>query len=401
MAMRMDAGYAELVDRSRRAHCANRNPAAITATDIARARLYDYGYRGQVIGTFHATKVALEQLPPGHASADAWRTRANEALDDLANLAMDPVSADHKAVISSFHRYHTGILRVLDSLDQEASLAGSIHLDRIASLFRTAVETISNSGGLPLAQDTHAPEQASFVVPSLGIVIVPLVYGDYHSWNLAWLAGEERNVPAHQHERGVEIHLGYDPTHGETVLGDARCRCDEGYAMPIPPQTRHGWVNTSEEPHHVPFIFGSLDHGGWGVFLDVEARTEPVAALKPVDREGPEFANMVYLERELDRLDTPGPTVRDILIDHRATDRDGTGGLELAASRVGSDRFSLMLDRYRIISIARGTGRVRIAGLEQSVGPHDHFGVPAGMPAEILATGDRPLVMLDATILAS
>ena len=40
MAMRMDAAYAELVDRARRSHAANRNPAGITATDVSRARLY-------------------------------------------------------------------------------------------------------------------------------------------------------------------------------------------------------------------------------------------------------------------------------------------------------------------------------------------------------------------------
>ena len=30
-------------------------------------------------------------------------------------------------------------------------------------------------------QDTQPPPQASFMVPNLGILIVPLVYGDHHS----------------------------------------------------------------------------------------------------------------------------------------------------------------------------------------------------------------------------
>ena len=398
MAMRMDAAYAELVDRARRSHAANRNPAGITATDINRARLYCYGFRGQVIGTFHATRVALDQHAPANGEAAAWRQRTNDALADLADLAMDTISDDFRVVISTLHHYHTGVLRVLESLERESATAGSIHLSRITSLFQTTIETISNSGGLPCTQDTHAPEQASFVVPSLGIVIVPLVYGDFHSWNLAWLGGDERNVPTHQHERGVEIHLGYEPTHGETVLGESRCRCDEGYAMPIRSQTRHGWVNTSEEPHHVPFIFGSLDHGGWGVYLDVEARTEPVVTLESVPRDGAAFADMVYLERELDGLSTPGGTTRQILIAHTVTDRDGTGGLELAASRVGPERLVFHDVRYRIVSIARGSGRVRIAGFERAVEQHDHFGIPAGMPAELIPTGDTPLVVLDTTI---
>jgi hypothetical protein len=168
--------------------------------------------------------------------------------------------------------------------------------------------------------------------------------------------------------------------------------------MPIPPETRHGWVNTSERPHHVPFIFGSLDHGGWGVFLDVEARSEPVATLQSVPRDGPEFSDMIYLEQELDRLATSGDTARDVLIAHQVTDRDGTGGLELAASRVGPQRLVFDDARYRIVSIARGSGRVRIAGLERAVAQHDHFGIPAGMAAELVATGDSTLVVLDTTI---
>lgn len=398
MAMRMDAAYAELVDRARRSHSANRNPTGITATDVARARLYCYGYRGQVIGTFHATRLALQDQPPSNGEATAWRQRAIDALSDLADLAMDPVPEDYRAVISTFHHYHTGVLRVLESLEHESSNAHNIHVTRITTLFQTTIETISNSGGLVCTRDTHAPEQASFVVPNLGIVIVPLVYGDFHSWNLAWLAGDERNVPTHQHHRGVEIHLGYEPTHGETVLGEFRCQCDEGYAMPIPPMTGHGWVNTSETPHHVPFIFGSLDHGGWGVFLDVEAKTEPVATLELVPRDGPNFSEMVYLERELDRLASPGATARDILIPHTTTDRDGTGGLELAASRVGPDRLVFDDIRFRIVSIARGHGRVRIGGFERAVEQHDHFGIPAGIPAELIPAGDLPMVILDATI---
>ena len=60
------------------------------------------------------------------------------------------------------------------------------------------------------------------------------------------------------------------PMHGYTVLGDAKAELTEGYAMPIPPDTRHGYSNIGTLPHHVPFIFGSLTTGGWGVFLDVE-----------------------------------------------------------------------------------------------------------------------------------
>ncbi|MDP7274452.1 MAG: hypothetical protein QF363_03160 [Planctomycetaceae bacterium] len=398
MTLRMGPGYAALVDRARSAHAAGRNPASVGPGDIGRARLYCYGFRGQVIGGFHATRVVLEQHVPVDREAVAWRKRTVDALADLADLAMDAVPNDYRAVLSTFHHYDCGVRRVLESLDHESEIDSNPHVTRSAALFRTTVESVSGAGGLTVTQDTHAPEQASFVVPNLGIVIVPLVYGDFHSWNLAWLAGEERNVPTHQHERGVEIHLGYQPTHGQAVLGESRCECDEGYAMPIPPMTAHGWVNTSETPHHVPFIFGSLDHGGWGVFLDVQARTEPVNTLELVERDSPAFGDMVYLERELDRMAGLEGSERSVLIPHTATNRDGSGGLELAASHVGREGLLFHGDLFRIVSVARGSGRVRIANFEQSLEPHDHFGIPAEMPAELIPTGDAPLVVLDATI---
>ena len=49
---------------------------------------------------------------------------------------------------------------------------------------------------------------------------MPLVYGDYHSWNLAYLDEERLNVPFHLHKEGVEIHLGYSPMHGYTIHGE-------------------------------------------------------------------------------------------------------------------------------------------------------------------------------------
>lgn len=146
---------------------------------------------------------------------------------------------------------------------------------RIASRFREVMEGISGSNGIVLTRDTEALEQASFVVPNLGITIVPLVYGDDHSWNLAYLPGQRSDVPCHRHQEGVEIHLGYSPIHGETILGDYRAEVTEAYAMPIPPMTVHGYVNRGGREHHVPFIYGSLKAGGWGSFSMSRPSREP------------------------------------------------------------------------------------------------------------------------------
>jgi hypothetical protein len=394
----MHPEYAELIARAVRSHERSRNPDGITSGDVARARLYCHAFRLHTIGAFHAARVALQPRPAAAPLAAAHRTRAVEALQDLADLGMDAVPRDFRAVISTLHRYHRGVLRVLDGLGQEADASGDAEVARIATRFRAALEPISAGNGVHLTRDLEAPEQASFIVPNLGIIIVPLVYGDHHSWNLAYLAGQARDVPLHRHHRGVEIHLGYNPTHGVTVLDDCRAEVAEGYAMPIPPETDHGWVNTAAEAHHVPFIFGSLAHGGWGVFLDVEAQPRPVSELRLVPRDSAAFAGMVHLEREIARAAAAASTCRTTLIAHTVTDRAGSGGLELNLTRVDGRGFAFPLDSFRAVSVARGQGVVAVEGIECDVAAHDHFGVPAGLRAEVRQTGAGPLVVLDALL---
>ena len=404
MSLRVHPALDELVHRAEASHRQGRNPAGITDDDVARARLYCYAFRLHVIGTFHATRLALEQLDgqlDGQSASSAslaWRTRAVEALEDLANLSADPVPRDFRVVVSTLDRYHRGIQRVVDSLDRDYGESSSARVGEIAERFSRIIEGITSGPGIHLTQDTQAPEQASFVVPNLGIVIVPLVYGDHHSWNLAYLAGEQRNVPTHLHHHGVEIHLGYDPTRGMTVLGEHRAEVDEGYAMPIPPETDHGWVNTGTSTHHVPFIFGSLKHAGWGVFLDVEAQTRPVDELKLVPRDSPAFSQMVYLERQITTAAAMKSCWRTTLIGARVTDRGGSGGLELSMTRINPAGYTYAVDDYRIVSIARGEGIVSIEGIDRPVRHHDHFGIPPGMTATLHQSGDQPLVALDALI---
>jgi hypothetical protein len=387
----MHPAYKALVDKATASHGRHRNPEGISADDVHRARLYSYAFRLHTIGAFHATRLALAGLP----AAGAWRTRAMESLEDLANLGMEAVPADFRAVIGTFYRYHQGIGRVLDSLRRDHEESRQAGLGEIAERFTRAIEPITAGNGIHLTQDLEAPAQASFVVPNLGIIIVPLVYGDHHSWNLAFLTGNARDVPVHRHHQGVEIHLGYDPTEGVTILGEHRAPVRDGYAMPIPPETDHGWVNTSAEPHHVPFIFGSLYHAGWGVFLDVEASTRPVEEYKLVARDSAPFSQMVYLERAIARAVSMKATWRSTLIPHTVTNRRGSGGLELCLTRVGPTGFAFPKGGYRIVSVVRGKGAVTIEAIDREVESHDHFGIPAGMRASIQQKGPDPLIVLD------
>ena len=401
MKLKMHPAYEQLIEKAAVSHENNRSPEGINAQDISVARLYSYALRAHVIGTFHSTRLAIEECCSAGPVSTAYRTRATEALGDLANQSMNPVPTNYRAVISTLYRYHHGILRVIDSLEQDAKDSRDEQIVRVGNRFREIVEEITGGNGIHLTQDTGAPEQANFVVPNLGIIIVPLVYGEHHSWNLAYLAGEASNVPTHRHYHGVEIHLGFNPTRGMTVLGNSRALVDESYAMPIPPVTDHGWVNTSEEIHNVPFIFGSLHHGGWGVFLDVEAATRPVKELQLVDRNSPVFNQMVYLERHISRAESMTSSWRSTLIPYTVTNRGGSGGLELSLTRVNPGGYSFDVDEFRIISVVRGGGIVCIAGIERSISVHDHFGVPAGMTAALKQIGPEPLILLDALIKGS
>jgi len=202
----------------------------------------------------------------------------------------------------------------------------------------------------------------------------------------------------HRHRFGVEIHLGYHPLEGYMVLGECKAHVTEGYAMPIPPMTRHGWANTTGKVHHVPFIFGSLQQAGWGVFLDVEPQAVNLDDLLTVDRNNWRMGSTVHLERHIAAMAQLSTSRRQILVPASTMDRNGSGGLELSVARVSEKGLTLPLDQFRIVSVVTGRGKVRIGESISQIGCHDHFGIPAGMDAELRQEGQEALVVLDVLI---
>ena len=378
-------------------HEQGRSVAGITAADVALARLYCHAFRGHVIGTFHATRIALEENAP-RPPADPWRQLAVESLTRLANQALDPMPRNFRAVISTFHAYDTSLRQAVLALERELENSRERRIEIIRDHLVRAMERITQTNGIVAVRDDVVPEQASFVVPNLGITIVPLVYGDRHCWNLAYLSGQAPDVPRHLHSEGVEIHLGYGKLHGETILGDCRAAVTEGYAMSVPAGTPHGYVNTSGSDHFLPFIFGSRRLGGWGIVLDVEPRPVDANQLAPVSAEGASMNGLVFLEREIDAAAALAVNARRTLIGREATYRPHSGALVLAVSRATPAGLAYRPGPFRIVSIARGRGLVRMGDVEQAVEAHDHFGIPAGMTAELRQQGGRPLVALDAIL---
>ncbi len=398
MSLKTHSSYARLVEIALQSHEKGRDPLGIAEEDIALARLYSYAYRNHAIGAFHATRVALQKNALSQPLAEAHRERAMELLTDLANQSMDPVGNNFRALVSTFHRYNCNIHRVIEALERAARESKDDGIRKISARFREIMEEISAGNGLHVTQDTHAPEQASFIVPNLGITIVPLAYGDYHSWNLAWLNGARSDVPFHRHHQGVEIHLGYSPMKGSSVLGECFAETAEGYAMPIPPMVRHGYVNGSDMRHNVPFIFGSLLQGGWGVFLDVEAQPMELSQMRKVSVQSRDMGRMIYLEREIEACAKKIPSLIYPVIPASVTDRNGTGGLELSLARINERGLTLPSDVFRIISVVRGKGVVKMAGVERTLNLHDHLGIPAGITAALKQEGEEPFVLLDVVI---
>lgn len=396
--LRMHPNYERLADLTCKSHARGRTPSGISDRDITLARLYSHAFRGHVIGAFHATRGALAEFRSADPLVTAHCLRADDSLADLANRAMDTVGHDVRSLISTFHHYCTHVSRAVAALNAACERESSPRLLHVRNLFVRHMEAITAGNGIHLTQDTGAPEQASFVVPALGITIVPLVYGDHHSWNLAWLAGKRSDVPYHMHSAGVEIHLGYSPVHGYTVLGNSKAEITEGYAMPIPPNIRHGYTNIGSLVHHVPFIFGSQTCGGWGVFLDVEPQPEEVERLETTPIPAMPFNGSILLEREIEKAAEKQACVRYAIIPAEVTDRNGVGGLELSVSRVTPQGLEWKLDRFCAVSVERGRGVVEIAGEIRKLSPRDHFGIPAGVAASIRETGDKGLVLLDAVL---
>ncbi len=93
MSLQTSPEYEALAAKARQSHEQGRSALDITAEDIARARLYCYGFRNHAIGAFHATR-----------QIDGIATRAAETLEDLVHMSMEDVPCDFRAVISTFYR---------------------------------------------------------------------------------------------------------------------------------------------------------------------------------------------------------------------------------------------------------------------------------------------------------
>jgi hypothetical protein len=400
MSLQVSERYAQLLDKARWSHAHGRSVFHILPADIDAARLFSYGYRSQAIGTFHATRVALEAEESGTTSP-CLRTcllQAGTLLEQLEARAGEQVPRDFRALIFTLYYYDRWVSQVVQVLE-EATVRGTYSaLEVIGQRFVKNLELVTSGNGIYLARDLILPEQGAFIVPNLGISIVPVIYGDYHSWNSAFLKADQAGVLVHRHRKGAEIHLGFSPVKGRTILGQGFAEVSEGYAMPIPPMTDHGFFNTSGHDHVVPFVFGSLAMTGWGVFFDVEPRSDSDLERRAHPLDSSDMNHSVFLERAIRRALTQPTVPREVLIPAARAGSVQIGGLELAVSRVNGET-DLSSDHYRIVSLQSGRGRVRIGDAQSEVTKHDHFGVPAGLKCNLTQLGDDPLVFLDAMIL--
>jgi mannose-6-phosphate isomerase-like protein (cupin superfamily) len=394
MNLKVSELYTLLIDKARWSHAHGRNVFEITQSEIDAARLFDYAYRSQAIGTFHATSAVLED--PALA-ADTNIAQARMLLGELEAKAGDAVPRDFRALVSTLYFYDQWVIQVAHLL--KVATNKNPLVEKILENFIRNIEHVTGCNGIYLARHLSLPQQGAFLVPNLGISILPLIYGDHHSWNAAFLSGGQFGVSVHRHLKGAEIHLGFAPTHGKTILGSHIAAVDEGYAMPIPPMTDHGFRNTSGHDHVLPFVFGSMMMTGWGVFFDVEARTNDDAQreLWPLNSE--QMNESIFVDQAIQKISTSSTTVREVLIPAERAGSSEIGGLELSVNAVPAGEVSLASEYYRIVSIRSGAGRVSINGWTAEVGPHDHFGVPAELSCGLTTTGRDPLVYLDVMML--
>src|SRR5262249_40416727 len=141
--LRMHPNYERLADLACASHARGRAPSGIDASDVALARLYSYAFRAQVIGAFHAARVAIAAIPTADPLATAHLSRASELLTDLANRSMDAVGDGARALISTFHHYCTHVARTVAALDAARERLTSDSPPRMRGLFVRHIEAIT------------------------------------------------------------------------------------------------------------------------------------------------------------------------------------------------------------------------------------------------------------------
>jgi hypothetical protein len=394
MSLEIGPEYQRLRDRIAWSQAHGHGVFEIDEDDTALARLFAYGFRTQTVGAFRAARMLLDRLPP----TSAPRQRAIEGLRGLEELALVSVPVDFRAAVGTVAAYDRGLTGVLAALTDDLASGDHAEVGLIRDRLAANLSRVTAGNGIWVASDRELPEQAVFKVPGITVVIVPLVYGDHHSWNNALVVAGSMGQTTHRHRQGVEIHLGYAPLHGRTLLGGHGAVVREGYAMPIPPLVDHGFDNYSDEDHLVPFVFGSLRLGGWGIFADVEPRPRPPESFAEAPLDSDLLNHSVYLDRTIAAAaGWPAPR-REVLVPAARTATPLTGGLALGMARVAAAGADLSGASYRILSIRRGQGRLQIGPVARDLGPHDHVGIPAGLPARLTPTSEEPLVLLEATI---
>jgi mannose-6-phosphate isomerase-like protein (cupin superfamily) len=400
MSLQVSELYAQLLDKARWSHANGRNVFHIVQADIDGARLFSYAYRSQAIGTFHATRVAID-AEENESTGPYVKTcllQARTLLDQLEAKAGDSVPRDFRALISTLYHYDQWVNQVVQVLEKASVRGTNAKLETIRQRFVQNIEPVTTSNGVYVARDQVLPEQGAFIVPNLGISIVPVIYGDHHSWNAAFLKADQTGVSVHRHHKGAEIHLGFSPVKGRTILGQSYAEVSEGYAMPIPPMTDHGFFNASGHDHVLPFVFGSRTMTGWGIFFDVEPRPDNGLKRHEHPLQSPAMNHTPFLERDIQRALTQTNFSREVLVPAERAGSQEIGGLELAVGRVQKE-VDLSSDHYRIVSVQSGKGRVKIGAVQKEVSAHDHFGVPAGLECTLTQLGSDALVFLDARIL--
>jgi hypothetical protein len=401
MSLQVSESYAQVVEKARWSHAHGRSVFHILQSDIDAARLFSYGYRAQAIGTFHATRIAIEEQE--HIATGPYvktcLSHARILLGQLEAKAGESVPRDFRVLTSTLYYYHEWVNQVALVLEKASLRNPGSAIEHIRQRFLQNLAPVTSSHGIYLARDFARPEQGAFIVPKLGISIAPIIYGDHHSWNAAFLAADKPGVSVHRHKKGAEIHLGFSPVGGRTILGLNGAKVTEGYAMPIPPMTDHGFLNTSGHDHVLPFIFGSLLMTGWGVFFDVEPRPSDDLQREEHPLQSAAMNHSAFLERATKRIVTGRNTTREVIIPAERAGSPEIGGLELAVNLVAGGEIDLASEHYRIVSVRSGRGSVRIGDAEVKVRDHDHFGVPADMNCKLTNVDDHPLVFLDTRIL--
>jgi hypothetical protein len=376
--------YAEIVKASERFERDRRVESL--ASLIPRARLYVYGFRS-LVGPLEVIRASIREASERFQGEQKWHIRqALDQLDQLEILRQLEVPNDFRAITVHFALHHKGLRSVKANLEK-ARAASTLELRGILRSFAQAVQSVTSSNGLYLANWKEFEDLKVLHIPDIGVEVVKLIYANRHSLNLGTTSSK---LSSHKHRETSEIHFSLEPSVGDEIVAHYRIRVAEPFAVPIKPGEWHGAEkNETSHRHRILFLTGSPRLLGWGIINDRTTTKSSKLPLKSLRQEQIQKTGGVLLERAIQEIERK---VTSKALEKELIGSASSGGLTLSVIAIPNSWSTLSDDAIDLV--VRGAGELTVLMNKTKVREGDIFAIPFGITYKLKNKGRSPLVLL-------